>query len=127
VKSKNKSKKARLRKGALKEIISLAKKKYSIPDSIFITTQTVRQRIKRGRNNGHHKTPMEDVEPYPVELVKKLAEMRTPVTTARFELANSLIKGKSVEKNLEKWKSKYSHGYRLNGGIKLGKTCWIFF
>jgi hypothetical protein len=80
----------------------LAKKKYSVPDSIIITTQTVRQRVKRGRNNGHagHKTPMEDIEPYLVELIKKLAEMRTPVTTAQgLELANSLIKGKSVEKN----------------------------
>jgi hypothetical protein len=58
-----------------------------------------------------------------VELIKKLAEMRTPVTTFQgLELANSLIKGKSAEKNLEKWKAKYSHGYRLNGGIKLGKT-----
>ncbi len=68
---------------------------------------------------------MEDVEPYLVELIKKLAEMRTPVTTAQvLELANSLIKGKTVEKKLEKWKAKYSHGYRLNGAIKLGKTYW---
>jgi hypothetical protein len=35
-----------------------------------------------------------------VELIKKLAEMRTPVTTFQgLELANSLIKGKSAEKN----------------------------
>jgi len=51
MKSKNKSKKARLRKGSLKEIIVLAKKKYSVPDSIIISTQTVRQRLKRGKNN----------------------------------------------------------------------------
>jgi len=130
MKSKNKSKKARLRKGSLKEIIVLAKKKYSVPDSIIISTQTVRQRLKRGKNNGHagHKSPMEDVEPYLVELIKKLAEMRTPVTTAQgLELANSLIKGKTVEKKMEKWKAKYSHGYRLNGGIKLGKTYWKIF
>ena len=102
LKSKNRSKKARLRKGSLNEIIDLAKKKYSVPDSIIISTQTVRQRLKRGQNNGHagHKSPMEDVEPYLVELIKKLAEMRTPVTTAQgLELANSLIKGKTVEKN----------------------------
>jgi len=54
--------------------------------------------------------------------------MRTPVTTAQgLELANSLIKGKTVEKKLEKWKAKYSHGYRLNGAIKLGKTYWKIF
>jgi hypothetical protein len=48
------------------EIISLAKKKYSVPDLIIITTQTVRQRVKRGRHNGHagHKTPIEDIELY---------------------------------------------------------------
>jgi hypothetical protein len=89
-----KSKKARLRKGSLKEIIVLAKKKYSILDSIIITTHTVRQRLKRDNGHAGHKSPMEDVEPYLVELIKKLAEMRTPVTTAQgLELANSLIKG----------------------------------
>jgi hypothetical protein len=96
MKSKNKSRKARLQKGSLKEIIVLAKKKYSVPDSIIISTHTVRQRLKRGKNNGHagHKSPMEDVEPYLVELIKKHAEMRTPVTTAQgLELANFLIKG----------------------------------
>jgi hypothetical protein len=48
------------------EIISLAKKKYSVPDLIIFTTQTVRQRVKRGRHNGHagHKTPIEDIELY---------------------------------------------------------------
>jgi hypothetical protein len=61
----------------------------------------VRQRLKRGRNNGHagHKTHMEDVEPYLVELIKKLADMRAPATTAQgLELANSLIKENLLKK-----------------------------
>jgi hypothetical protein len=46
-----------------------------------------------------------------VELINKLAEMRTPINTSRvLELANLLIVGQSVEKALNKWKSKYSHG-----------------
>jgi predicted ATP-grasp superfamily ATP-dependent carboligase len=64
----------------------------------------VRQRLKRGRNNGYvgHETLMEDVEPYLVELIKKLAKMRTPITTSQgLELANSLIKGQLLKKNGE--------------------------
>jgi hypothetical protein len=41
MKSKNNSKKARLRKGSLNEIIVLAKKKYSFPDLIIICTQAI--------------------------------------------------------------------------------------
>jgi len=45
---------------------------------------------------------MEDVEPYLVELIKKLAKMRTPITTSQgLELANSLIKGQLLKKNGE--------------------------
>jgi hypothetical protein len=61
----------------------------------------VRQRLKRGRKNGHagHKSPMEDIEPYMVELIKKLADMRNPITTSQgLQLASSLIEGKSVQK-----------------------------
>jgi hypothetical protein len=62
----------------------------------------VRHRVERGTECGHvgQKSPMEDVEPYLVELIKKLASMWTPVTTAQgLELTNSLIEGKSTEKN----------------------------
>ncbi len=43
------------------------------------------KRQKRGRNNGHsgHKSPMEDVDPYLVELIKKLAEMSNAITTSQ--------------------------------------------
>jgi hypothetical protein len=40
---------------------------------------------------------MEDIEPYLVELIKKLADMRTPITTSQgLQLANLLIEGKLV-------------------------------
>ena len=42
---------------------------------------------------------MEDIEPYMVELIKKLADMRNPITTSQgLQLASSLIEGKSVQK-----------------------------
>jgi hypothetical protein len=46
VKSKSKSTKHRLHKGSLQEIISAVKEKYSLPDDIIISTNTVRQRLK---------------------------------------------------------------------------------
>jgi hypothetical protein len=99
LKSKSRSHKKRLKKGSLKEIISAAKQKFHVPEDIIISTDVVRQRLKRGRNNGHagHKSPMEDIEPYLVELIKKLADMRTPITTSQgLQLANLLIEGKLV-------------------------------
>jgi hypothetical protein len=130
MKSKTKNNKTQVKKGSLKKIIASAKKKFCVPDSIIITTQTARQRLKRGRNNGHtgHKTPMEDVAPYLIELIKKLSDMRTPIITSQgVELVNSLIVRKLVETALKTWKSKYSHGYRRNSDIKLGKTYWKKF
>ncbi len=41
---------------------------------------------------------MLEVEPYLMELIIKLADMRTPITTSQgLQLANSLIKGTSVD------------------------------
>jgi hypothetical protein len=69
---------------------------------------------------------MEDVEPYLVELIKKLAAMSTPITTSQglelLKLANFLIEGQSTEQ-----KTKYFHGYKFNGCAKLGKTYWKNF
>jgi hypothetical protein len=71
---------------------------------------------------------MLEVEPYLVELIMKLAEMHTPITTSQGqELANSLIEGKSTEKKLLEWKNKNCHPFRLNGNNKLGKTYWKNF
>jgi hypothetical protein len=71
---------------------------------------------------------MEDVEPYFIELIKKLASMQAPITTAQgLELTNSLIEGKSSEKRLIEWKSKNCHAYKLKGNVKLGKSYWNNF
>jgi hypothetical protein len=74
LKSKGRSNKKRLKKGSLKEIIAAAKQKFFIPDNIIISTDVVRQRLKRGRNHGHagHKSPMEAVEPYQVTTMQMI-------------------------------------------------------
>jgi len=130
VKSKTRSSKHRLQKGSLKIIIASAKEKFNIPHDIIISENTVRQRVKRGSKSGHvgQSSPMLELEPYLVELIKKLADMRTPVTTAQgLELANSLIEGKSTQKQLIDWKSKNCHAYKMKGTVKLGKSYWRNF
>jgi len=77
VKSKTKSSKHRLEKGSLQKYINTTNEKFHIPNDIIISANNVRQRVKRGAKYGHvgQKSPMEDVEPYLVELIKKLASM----------------------------------------------------
>jgi hypothetical protein len=48
-----------------------------------------------------------------VELIIKLADMRAPITTSQgLQLANSLIKGTSVEEKVIKWKKKYCKSFQ---------------
>ncbi len=82
----------------------------------------MRQRLKQGSKGGlfGHQTTMADVEPYLVDLIKKLAAMRTPITTSQgLELATLLIEGKSIQKEVLKWKAKNCHAYKLHGSVKL--------
>jgi hypothetical protein len=66
---------------------------------------------------------MEDVKPHLIELIKKLASMQAPITTAQgLELTNSLIEGKSSEKRFIEWKSQNCHAYKLKGNVKLGNN-----
>jgi hypothetical protein len=68
---------------------------------------------------------MLDIEPYLVELIKKLAEIRTPIiTTQGLELANSLISGTSIIDEVVAWKRDNCAAFQKNGTIKLGKRFW---
>jgi hypothetical protein len=59
-------------------------------------------------------TPMAEVEPYLVQLIVQLANMRTPITAAQgLELAKSLISGTNVENEIMDWKSNNCHAYKL--------------
>jgi hypothetical protein len=91
--TKSRSKK-RLKKGLLQGVINVAKEKFDLDDSINICCGTVRQRVQQNSNGGHigQASPMLDVEPYLVDLIIKLGEMRQPITTSQgLQLANSLI------------------------------------
>jgi hypothetical protein len=105
---KQRSKKHRAEKGLLNEVIEAAKKKHCLHDNIVISTATVRSRVKRKSNSGHkgQKSPMSQVEPYLVELIKKLANMRQPLHASQgLQLANSFINNKSTQKKVLEWKS----------------------
>jgi hypothetical protein len=128
---KSKSIKARLAKGLLDVIITAAKDKYQIPEDLELNKDTIRKRVKRGSKGGKRglQSPMLEVEPYLVELIIKLADMRTPITTSQgLQLANSLIKGTSVEEKVIEWKKKYCKSFRLGAGKpELGREYWQQF
>ena len=72
---------------------------------------------------------MIQVEPYLVELIKKLADMRQPITSSQgLQLANSLINNKSTQKTVIEWKSKNCRAYKTGDGkIELGEGYWRSF
>ncbi len=76
--------KKRLNKGLLDVVIQKAKLNHGVDEETAILKDTIRKRLKRGSTNGHvgQKTPMAGVEPYLVELIIQLANMRTPITAA---------------------------------------------
>jgi hypothetical protein len=91
--------------------------------------------ILTGSTNGHvgQSTPMAEVEPYLVQLIIQLADMRTPITTVQGqELANSLISGTNVENEIMEWKGNNCHAYKhasVSGheSKKLGLGYWRSF
>ncbi len=108
-KQESRSSKKRLRYGLLNDIIEASKKKYCIPDDVIISKECMQQRVKRNSKDNHagQTSPMIDIEPYLVELIIKLVNMCTPITTSQgLELANSLISGTSTEEQLIAWKKK---------------------
>ena len=72
---------------------------------------------------------MSQVEPYLVELIKKLADMRQPITASQgLQLANSLINNKSTQKKVLEWKSQNCRAYKSGDGkIELGEGYWRSF
>jgi len=118
----NKSSKKRLSKGSLKDIIAMAKAKHGVDEDVAILPQTVRKRVKRGSTSGHvgQTSPMTVIEPYLVELILQLSNMRTPITASQgIQLANSLVQNTKYQKLILEWKSKNCHAYKLS--MKCGK------
>jgi hypothetical protein len=72
---------------------------------------------------------MLEVEPYLVELIIKLAEMRQPITSAQgLQLANSLINGTSIKGKIIEWKKRNCHAFKVGKGkLELGEGYWRSF
>jgi len=88
--------KGRVAKGLLTTIINDAKAMHNLDDSVVISEDVVRQRVKRKSNNGKvgPKAPLLQIEPYIVSLIIQLANMRVPITASQgSQLCNSIIKG----------------------------------
>jgi hypothetical protein len=60
------------------------------------------------------------IEPYLVELILMLSNMRTSITASQgIQLANSLVQNTKYQKSILEWKSKNCHAYKLS--MKCGK------
>ena len=95
------SRNRRARKGELTSIIRECKEKHSVPDDIIIDPECIRSRVKRGKHHGGisgNTSPMDEIEPYLVELIGQLEKMRVPISCRQgLALANSIISGTSHE------------------------------
>ncbi len=69
------------------------------------------------------------MELYLIELICKLADIRTPITTAQgLQLANSIVKGTSIEQKVIGWKQMNCKGFQLgHAKAELGKDYWLQF
>ena len=115
----------------------MAKAKHGVDEDVAILPQTVRKRVKRGSTSGHvgQTSPMTVIEPYLVELILQLSNMRTPITASQgIQLANSLVQNTKYQKLILEWKSKNCHAYKLSmkGGketekVSLGLGYWRSF
>jgi len=108
IKDQVRSKKKRLPKGSLTEIISNCMDKYDLHSTDYsINAKSIRQRLLRKTKSHTHgpKSPLSEIEPYIVSLILQLADMRVPLTTNQgLQLCNSIIQGTKYEKYVEDFK-----------------------
>ncbi len=102
----------RLPRGELKSIIASAKNKYHVED-VEICESTIRSRHKRNKLNPvttqGRASPMAPFEPYLIEVILQLAKMRVPINaTTGLHLANSMIEGTTLARDLARWKLKHN-------------------
>ena len=68
------------------------------------------------------------IEPYMVELIHQLAQMRNPISVSDgLRLANSLISGTKIGDSVNSWRQTHSSAYRSNKNPKLGMGYWRGF
>ena len=118
----------RLEKGALEKLIKSVKARRSLPDTVIITPDSIRTRIKRKkihvpRCTGGLYSPLLSIEAGAIEVMKKMARVRASITPSDgLRLINSSIVGTEAQDDLIAWKQKYSH-IRDNVG-QVGAGYW---
>ncbi len=125
----------RARKGELTSIIRECKEKHSVPDNIIIDPECICSRVKRGKRHGGisgNASPMDEIEPYLVELIGQLEKMRVPISCRQgLALANSIITGTSHESRVIAWKQKHCFAFQMcatdSNQPTLGKGYWSRF
>ena len=107
---------SRVKRNTLACIILREKEALGIPPAVNINFETVRTRAKRKNNQGTNTariSPMLEVEPYIVELIDQLGKMRLAITCQEgLQLANSLVNGKLIMKNIQIWCCKHCISFR---------------
>ena len=104
---------------SLDGMITAAKGELGIPPDVAISMNTILSRIRRKRTvnvvpHAGTSSPMLKVEPILVQLCIQIGRIGQPVKPDNFlALANSLIKGKEIEKEVIKFKAKHC-GYDIN-------------
>jgi hypothetical protein len=100
------------------------------PKAYISNLKKIRTRAKRGKLKGGNRgntTPMIEIEPYLVDMIGQLANMRAPINCKQgLALANSLIKDTSHEEKVNAWKQKHNYSYQKQNGnaATLGQGYW---
>ena len=116
-------------RGCLKKIIEKQKAKFGLEADVKIDPEAIRSRYYRGHlsiSSYGPKTPMSTVEPKLVELIIRMSRIRRCLTGSQcLHLANDLIAGTDVEKEVIKFKEKiYKKKFET---ASLGMNYWRGF
>ena len=113
--------------GWLQETINSIRIKRGLPPNIKIPISTIRNRTKTIiMQESGSETLMSCIEPHLVELISAMGQIRRSLTGSEsLSLANDLIYGTQVEKDIIQWK-KNRNEYNPNAPV-LGKKYWQLF
>jgi len=105
----------RLEKGTLEALIESVKTWHNLSNTIIITSDSIRTRIKR-RNisitfcTGGLYSPLLSIEADAIEVMKQMARIRASLTPSDgLRLINSSIIDTAAQEDLIAWNHKYSH------------------
>ena len=117
------------------ELIILKKDEHALPDAIIPET-TIRSRLERGNLSNvqqGRRSPMADVEPSLIMLLKYASRMGEYVSQRDcIKMANELISGTPIEKQLQEWKLRNVPYYKQrlaqdSSYIPPGEVGWGWF